>query len=65
MDIVRGQLSDYETAILFLNCFSKHGEKIKPLVEKYALLKHMPDDLFLDPSHKGLIAPSAFGEAAA
>ncbi|MFA6020154.1 MAG: putative phage abortive infection protein [Rhodospirillales bacterium] len=65
MKIIRAQLSNHELALLFYNCLSEHGEDMKPLVEKYALLKHMPDDLFLDPSHKILIAPSAFREAAA
>lgn len=62
MNIVRAQLSNHELALLFYNCLSGHGEKMKPLVEKYALLKHLPDDLLLDPSHKSLIAPSAFGD---
>lgn len=64
MKIVRAQLSNHELALLFYNCISDHGENMKPFVEKYSLLKHMPDDLFLDPSHKALISPAAFDEGA-
>ncbi|MBF0166313.1 MAG: putative phage abortive infection protein [Alphaproteobacteria bacterium] len=60
--IIRSQLSNHELALLFYNCLSEHGAKMKPLVEKYALLKHLPNDLLLDPSHKALISPTAFGE---
>ncbi|HQY44224.1 MAG TPA: putative phage abortive infection protein [Paracoccaceae bacterium] len=38
--IVRAQLSNSEVQILFHNCLSKYGEKMKPLVEKYSMLKH-------------------------
>lgn len=45
-NIIRAQMSDYEVAILFLNCLSAHGSiKFKPLAEKYSLLKMMDTKL--------------------
>lgn len=60
-DIVRAQLSDQEQAILFYNCLSENGrEKLKGLIERYALLKHVPDDLLLNSEHRNLYQTSAF-----
>lgn len=43
--IVRAQLSDYELLWLFYNCLSDNGnKKFKPLLEKYCLLKNMPQN---------------------
>lgn len=40
-NLVRAQLSDAETALLFHNCLSSLGNlKFKPLIEKYSLLKN-------------------------
>lgn len=48
-NLVRAQMSDYEVAILYLNCLSRHGiKKFKPLVEKYSLLKMMDFDIVTD-----------------
>ncbi len=45
-NLVRGQISSYELAILFYNCLSDVGnEKFKPLIEKYTLLKALPKSL--------------------
>jgi len=45
-NIIRAQMSDYEVALLFLNCQSELGiKKFKPLVEKYSLLKVMDKSL--------------------
>lgn len=38
--IVRAQLSNAETQLLFHNCLSDYGRKLKDLVEKYTMLKH-------------------------
>lgn len=44
-NLVRAQLSSAELLLLFYNCLSPLGrDKFKPLVEKYALLKTIPDD---------------------
>ncbi|MDK9722857.1 MAG: putative phage abortive infection protein [Rhodospirillales bacterium] len=68
MKIVRAQLSDHELSLLFYNCLSEHGTKMRKLVETYALPKHMQDEaLFLDKErHKNdaFISLSAFGEKA-
>ncbi len=50
-NLVRAQLSSYEQVLLFYNCLSALGaEKFKPLVEEYALLKHIPRELLV---HEG------------
>jgi hypothetical protein len=47
-NLVRAQLSSAELLLLFYNCLSTLGQdKFKPLVEKYALLKTIPDDYSL------------------
>ncbi len=43
-DLVRAELSPSELKLLALNCITEHGEKFKGLVERYHLLKHLPDD---------------------
>lgn len=61
--LVRAQLSSQELVLLFYNCLSELGsEKFKPLVEKYAMLKHVPRHQLADPAHVELYDPRAFGE---
>ncbi|MHC4394561.1 MAG: putative phage abortive infection protein [Planctomycetota bacterium] len=61
-NLVRAQISSFEHALLFYNGLSDLGcEKFKPLIERDALLKNMPDDVLLDPSHKGFYNEQAFG----
>jgi hypothetical protein len=61
-NIIRAQLSDQELALLFYNCLSMYGsQKFKPLVEKYALLKNMPPQTLINPEHRNLYSPTAFG----
>ncbi|MCF6189785.1 MAG: putative phage abortive infection protein [Cocleimonas sp.] len=43
-NLVRAQLSTYELPLVFYNCLSDEGEKFKPLIEKYSLLKFLPQD---------------------
>lgn len=58
---IRAQLSDMETALLFYNCLSSHGnEKFKPLVEKYTLFDNLPKELLFEKEHENLYKPSAF-----
>lgn len=63
-NLVRAQLSSHELLMLFYNCLTHLGEeKFKPLIEKYALLKNMPDDELIDDSHvrwyeRGAFTPS-------
>lgn len=64
--IVRAQLSSGELALLLLNCNTDLGQKFKPLVEKYAILKHTPSSFKgfspeLVSEIKATYSPSAFG----
>ena len=61
-NIIRAQLSSHELLMLFYNCLSNYGnEKFKPLIEKYHLLKNIPDDL-IDKNHEDLYAKAAFNK---
>jgi hypothetical protein len=61
-NFVRAQLSSHELILLFYNCISPHGnEKFKPLIEKYALLKNMNQNLVFNREHIEQYNPSAYG----
>ena len=57
--LVRAQLSRWEVELLFYNGLSKHGEKFKPLIEKYSLLKHLSEDSSLN-NHRDEYDANAF-----
>lgn len=60
--LVRAQLSSNELILLTYNCLSDWGrEKFKPLVEKYAILKHLRRDQVAETAIDEF-ASSAFGE---
>ncbi len=61
-NLVRAQLSSQELLLLFYNGLSKHGiEKFKPLIEEFALLKTVPQNLLLNKeSHTSLYKSGAF-----
>ena len=60
--LVRSQLSAFELLVLFYNCISRKGsKKFKPLVERYSLLKNIPDGLLFDDSHSSFYSKHAFG----
>ena len=40
-NVARAQLSRFELAFMFYNCLTPYGEKFKPLIERYGLLKHI------------------------
>lgn len=63
-NLLRSQLSVYELTLLFYNCLSNLGnKKFKPLVEEYALLKGLPDEMLFDSdSHLQFYKKSAFGK---
>ena len=62
--LVRAQLSSDELFLLFYNCLSEVGiEKFKPLVEKFAMLQHVPKESLILPEHIELYNQRAFGEA--
>ena len=46
--ILRAQLSNHELGLLYYNGLSHHGEKLKPLAEKYALFENMEIELLND-----------------
>jgi len=61
-NIVRAQLSDQELAVLFYNCLYRFGvEKFKPLTEEFAIFDNLPGDMIINPRHRELYRPEAFG----
>jgi len=63
IDLLCAQLSSYEAGLLFYHCLSDNGlGNFKELVEKYGLLKHMPNNFLLSVSHREYYELSAFGE---
>lgn len=61
-NLVRAQMSDREVALLYFNALSEHGKKIKPLVVKFGLLKHLKErDLIKSSATKSDYDASAFG----
>ncbi|MEP0155773.1 putative phage abortive infection protein [Pseudophaeobacter sp.] len=63
-NLIRAQLSDDEAMLLFLNGLSLRGQKFKPLLEEYAVLKNVDKEsrLYELTEGKGTYSPSAFGE---
>jgi hypothetical protein len=60
-DILRAQLSSHELLLLFYNGLSDYGNiKFKPLIEKYALLKNMPQQVLIELAHIKEYNSSAF-----
>ena len=61
--ILRAQLSSYELALLFYNVLHPVGVKLKPLVERYAMLENLDLGLLCNPPDEvPLLADSAYGE---
>lgn len=59
--MIRAQLSDYELLWIFYNGICEYGEeKFKPLIEKYSLLKNIPDSSLPVIEHKDEYAERAF-----
>jgi len=58
--LVRAQLSSHELLLLFYNCLSTPGQKFKPFIEKYQLLKNMPSSDLIERSHKTMYNNSAY-----
>ncbi|MBQ7424111.1 MAG: putative phage abortive infection protein [Prevotella sp.] len=63
MAMLRSQLSRYELIWLYYNGLSNNGyEKLKPLIEKYSMLKNIRQELIVDTDLPvGEYSPSAFG----
>ena len=68
INLLRAQLSSNELLLLFYNCVSEKGSKnFKPLIEKYAILEQIPDNLVdvelqLEHKHKSLYKSDAYEE---
>ena len=59
--MLRAVLSRYELVWLYYNGLSEYGvEKLKPLIERYAMLKNLRDDLLVDGVDVGSYAESAY-----
>ncbi len=59
--MLRAVLSRYELVWLYYNGLSDYGvEKLKPLIERYAMLKSLRDDLLVDGVDVGSYAESAY-----
>lgn len=69
-NLIRAQLSNYELLLLFYNSLSEHGEKFKPLIEKYSILNNIPFDKLIKhetqltiENQKALYSEAAFDES--
>lgn len=60
--LLRSQLSDQELLLIFYNCLTPSGSKMKPYVEKYALFDNLPTLRLLHKNHIDLYSSAAFGE---
>lgn len=62
-DILRAQLSPQEMLMIFYNGLTYYGDqKMKPLIEKYEILKNMPQRSLIEFDHKRKYKLTAFGE---
>lgn len=61
VSILRSKLSRYELVWLFYNGLTYGKDKFKPLIEKYALLKNLRQDLLVSKRDIKLYSPSAYG----
>lgn len=65
-NLLRAQLFDAEVAILYFNSVAKFGvQKMKPLVERYAMLKTLDEKIAITNSLRSRYAQSAFGNSTA
>ena len=64
--ILRAQLSEYELVMLYYNSLSDFGnEKLKPLVEKYSMMKNLrKDDLAISLEEEVEKLPRHFSDSA-
>ena len=60
-DFVQAQMDNDELVLLAYNGLSDHGEKFKPLIEKYGLLENLASGSFLKEEHYLLYDAGAFG----
>jgi len=62
-NLIRAQLSDAEAMLLFLNGLSDKGEKFKPYLERYSVLKNVDrnHELFRRSEKRDTYSDTAFG----
>ena len=61
--ILRAQLSSFELALLFYNALNPVGDKLKPHVERYAMLENLDLQLLCNPADEvRLFSMAAYGE---
>ena len=58
--LARAQLSSHELLMLFYNGLAHQGDKFKPLIEDFHILKNMPFDDLIQTEHKDLYKRTAF-----
>jgi hypothetical protein len=59
--IVRSTLSQYELVLLFHNCLSANGrDRFKPLVEEYAILNNIREDLLANTARLDMYRETAY-----
>jgi Putative phage abortive infection protein len=61
---LRAQLSSQELILILYNCGLERGAKMKPLVERYAMLKHIIGDNIVPRVDKDRFAATAFADVA-
>lgn len=57
--LIRAQLSDQETVLLFYNALSSLGRKFMVYAEKYDLFDNLRDDMLISKDHKELVPRNA------
>lgn len=62
ISLLKAQLSSYETLILFYHSLSEYGGNFKLLIEKYAALDSINEELLIDIKHKILFESSAYSQ---
>jgi hypothetical protein len=58
--LLRAQLSNHETGIIFYNAMTSYGENFKPLIDKYELMDNFPNNVYLSQKHKELFKHASF-----
>lgn len=53
--LLRAQLSNDETAIIFYNCLTSYGLNFRPFVKTYELTDNLPPHLYLSAKHPAMI----------
>lgn len=59
-NLVRALLTEDELLLIFYNCYSEQGKKLKPLLERYSMLKHLNRKRLLDESHAAFYHHNAY-----